>query len=279
MYAFVAEEIAALRKQLALLTAEVNEMLTQEQLPNTRSRAHRHHRPRKVKKFDYCWYHSKFGENARACASGCKWQGNATGTEFLVDTGSDLSVFPRGSMKSQTTPIGCQLYAANGTIIETYGLSLQTLNFGLRRDFTWNFIVADVTKPILGADFLSHFDLLVDLKRKCLRDGITGLTSSGYFHVTTAFDKIKAVGGDSIYMKLLREFAEITRPDPSINEKRKHSTVHYIRTIPGLPVSSEARRLSPDKLKIAQEECRKTIEQGICRPSQSAWSSPLHMVH
>ncbi|XP_057334342.1 uncharacterized protein LOC130673371 [Microplitis mediator] len=193
-----------------------------------------------------------------------------TGTEFLVDTGSDLSVFPCGSMKSQTTPIGYQLYAANGTIIKTYGLSLQTLNLGLRRDFTRNFIVADVTKPILGVDFLSHYDLLVDLKRKCLHDRITGLTSSGYFHATTALDKIKAVDGDSVYMKLLREFADITRPDPSNNKKRKHSTVHHIPTTPGLPVSSKARRLSPDKLQIAQEEFRKMIKQGICRPSQSA---------
>ncbi|XP_057330856.1 uncharacterized protein LOC130671153 [Microplitis mediator] len=181
-------------------------------------------------------------------------------------------------MKSHTTPIGYQLYAANGTIIETYGLSLQTVNLGLRRDFTWNFIVADVTKPILGADFLSHFDLLVDLKRKCLRDGITGLTSSGYFHATTALDKIKAVNDGSVYMKLLREFADITRSDPSDNKKRKHSTVLHVCTTPGPPVSSKARRLSPDNLKIAQDEFRKMIEQGICQPSQSAWSWPLHMV-
>ncbi|XP_057333364.1 uncharacterized protein LOC130672696 [Microplitis mediator] len=130
----------------------------------------------------------------------------------------------------------------------------------------------------LGGDFLSHFDLLVDLKRKCLRDGITGLTSSGYFHVTTSLDKIKAVDGDSVYMKLLREFADITRPHLSDNKKRKHSTVHYIRTTPGPPVSSKARHSSPDKLKIAQEEFRKIIKQGICQLSQSAWSSPLHMV-
>lgn len=42
-------------------------------------------------------------------------------------------------------------------------------------------------------------------------------------------------------------------------------------------ITSRARRLSPEKLTIAQEEFRQLVELGICRPSKSNWASPLHM--
>ena len=49
-----------------------------------------------------------------------------------------------------------------GAAIATYGIQSLTFNLGLRRTFHWVFLVADVTTPIIGADFLRHFDLLVD---------------------------------------------------------------------------------------------------------------------
>lgn len=127
-----------------------------------------------------------------------------------------------------------------------------TVNLGLRRDFISDFIIADVTKPIIGADFLSHFDLLVDLKRKYLRDDISGLSVPGNSHSTPAEISSKAVESNSAFMQLLREFADITQPDALHASKKKCATAHHIRTTPGPPVSCRARRLAPDKLKIAQ---------------------------
>lgn len=43
------------------------------------------------------------------------------------------------------------------------GDQLKTIDLGLNRQFTWNFIIADVKVPIIGSDFLAHFDLLIDL--------------------------------------------------------------------------------------------------------------------
>ncbi|KAK6626283.1 hypothetical protein RUM43_006590 [Polyplax serrata] len=40
------------------------------------------------------------------------------------------------------------LYAANGSPIPTYGNTTLTLNLGLRRHFMWNFVIADIRKPI-----------------------------------------------------------------------------------------------------------------------------------
>lgn len=60
------------------------------------------------------------------------------------------------------------LQAANSSAIRTYGRRKLTLDLNLRRDFTWPFIVADVHHAIIGADFLEHFGLLVDVKHRRL---------------------------------------------------------------------------------------------------------------
>ncbi|GFT25965.1 gag-pol polyprotein [Trichonephila clavipes] len=48
----------------------------------------------------------------------------------------------------------------------TYGMVRKELNLGLRRPLSGTFIIADVSSPIIGADFLKHFNLLIDLKKK-----------------------------------------------------------------------------------------------------------------
>ena len=51
------------------------------------------------------------------------------------------------------------------------------VELGLAKSFKWSFTIADVSKPILGADFLRHYGLLVDLKCKRLMDAETFLQS------------------------------------------------------------------------------------------------------
>ena len=48
------------------------------------------------------------------------------------------------------------LVAANNTTINTYSYSKRVVDVGLKRDYTWNFIVADVQQHIIVADFLIH---------------------------------------------------------------------------------------------------------------------------
>jgi hypothetical protein len=93
--------------------------------------------------------------------------------QFLVDTGSDICVFPRKLVPQRKERGNFYLFAANGTPIPTYGMMPLSLNMGLRRHFTWRFVVADVSHPLIGADFLSHFGLLVDCRNNRLLDGIT----------------------------------------------------------------------------------------------------------
>lgn len=93
-----------------------------------------------------------------------------------MNTGSDFCVFPKTLIKERRFKTGYELSAANGSIINTYYF---VPNLGLRRDFAWRFIVADVTKAIIGVDFLSHYNLVVDIRNQRLIDGSTMLASPG----------------------------------------------------------------------------------------------------
>lgn len=198
-------------------------------------------------------------------------------TQFLVDTGSDLCVFPRSVLRGRCTPTGLELTAANGSNIATYGFAHLDLDFGLRRTFSWRFVVADVTKPIIGVDFLNFYHLIVDCRNKRLIDNTTSVTAVACsVKKFNSLYSVKVLTGETPYHKILNEFPEIIRP-AGTHRVIPHNTVHHIRTTPGPPVSSSPRRLAPDKLKIAQQEFQSMIANGTTRPSESSWSSPLHL--
>lgn len=198
---------------------------------------------------------------------------------FLIDTGADVSIIPATTNSKSRATVSSEheysLYAANGTKINTFGQKNLTLNLGLRRPFKWPFIVANVTRAIIGADFLEYFGLLVDLKQRKLIDSQTKLSTIA--NVTRTSDvRISTINTNDPYAALLYEFIDITRPLPAADRKQT-KTKHHIVTN-GQPVSERFRRLPPDKLAIAKDEFRQLIELGICRPSDSNWASPLHLV-
>lgn len=194
---------------------------------------------------------------------------------FLIDTGADISVLPLSNQKLKSNPENYKLFAANGTPINTYGDSILSPTLGLRRTFSWKFIVADVNYPIIGADFLQNYGLLVDLKQKKLIDNSTGLNSSFIINKSDQI-QIKTMDNTLPYHDLIARFPNITNPSTTF-AKQKHNVRHVIET-KGQPVTSKARRLNPEQLEIAKREFDFMMNIGICRPSKSNWSSPLHMV-
>ncbi|KAI5756535.1 hypothetical protein M8J77_025713 [Diaphorina citri] len=175
-----------------------------------------------------------------------------TKLQFLVDTGTDLCVFPRSATSGRREKSDYVLSAANSTDIHTYDTVTLSLNLGLRRVFTWRFVVADVSKPIIGADFLHYHNLLVDLRNQRLLDGTTYLTVQG--HVAESnIPSVKTVNAAFRYHQLLQQFKEITRPD-GIPRNIEHNTRHHIKTTPGPLVANRPRRLAPAKLKAAKKE-------------------------
>lgn len=200
----------------------------------------------------------------------------ASKIQYLIDTGSDLCVLPKKYRLTRKSPDNYVLTAANGTVIHTYGILTQHLNLGLRRDFTWNFVIADVDKPIIGADFLAHYGLLIDCRNRKLVDSLTTLTSPGELRRCDQAS-VKTISGSSEYHHLLAQYPSLSKPS-GLPRVVKHSTVHYIRTTPGPPVFCRPRRLAPDRLKIANAQFDEMLQEGIARPSDSSWASALHLV-
>lgn len=200
-----------------------------------------------------------------------------TKIQYLVDTGSDLCVFPRSAVREPRYKTKYELFAANGTIIATYGYLSLTLDLGLRRAFAWQFTVADVSKPIIGIDFLGYYNLLVDCRNQRLIDNITALTVAATSRKTSeAISSVRTTTEGTDYQQLLREYPDLTRP-AGRPRNIKHNTVHHLHTTAGPPVYGRPRRLDPDRLKIAKREFEEMLQQGTARRSESAWSSPLHL--
>lgn len=200
-----------------------------------------------------------------------------TGQRFLVDTGAQVSILPATRSERLSASAIMYLQAVNGTRISVYKQRSLTLNLGLRRVFRWIFMVANVGCAIIGADFLTHHGLLVDVKRRRLLDATTFLSIQGIAApATTVVARSFATVAEGPFAALLQEFPELTSP-PDWNKPVKHDVRHHIPT-KGPPVFSRPRRLAPDKDKVARGEFDHMLELGIIRPSSSSWASPLHMV-
>ena len=202
------------------------------------------------------------------------WDRNS-GRRFLVDTGAEVSVLPATGLDTRTNEAGPSLKAANGSSIKTYGVRSTKLRFASRQ-YKWNFVVADVSRPLLGADFLPANSLLVDLKGKRLVDAETYLSIPLGKTVKSALHLDAIAVSTDPYDMLLAEFPDITIPNFT-QSSTKHGVEHFITT-KGPPVHARARRLPPDKLATAKAEFSRIQAMGIVRRSSSSWASPLHMV-
>ena len=196
---------------------------------------------------------------------------------FLVDTGAQVSVTPASAIDKQSGPQGPPLQAANGTTITTYGAHIVPLGFG-GRSFQAHLIAADVKRLLLGADFLRQHNLLVDIRNHRLieADSITfsGISCSISSATTNHLALVEPTSNK--FRKVLNEFPDLLKPTFS-TAVVKHGVQHFIPT-KNRPVFARARRLAPEKLKIAKAEFLEMEKMGIIQKLSSPWASPLHMV-
>ena len=195
---------------------------------------------------------------------------------MLVDTGAMRSVFPPSKEDRRRKPDdAAPLVAANGSRILCYGTKHLNLSI-LGRTFKWPFIIADVGTPLLGADFLAHHGLLVDVARKRLLDIGTNQSL-----LLTSGPEVPAVCSvyTSKYEGLLREFPDVFKPElrQIAGTPAKHGIYHHIVTN-GRPTHAKFRRLNPQLLQDAKTAFADMEKMGICQKASSPWASPLHMV-
>jgi len=140
--------------------------------------------------------------------------------------------------------------------------------------FTWTFVLADVNRPMLGADFFCSNHLLIDVYISHIIDATT------YESVPVSRDDTPAPGLNACavnkFLDILNEFPSVTHPQFFTGDV-KHSVRYFIPTS-GPPTHAKACRLSPDKLAISRWEFAEMERLGKVRRSSSAWASPLHMV-
>ena len=200
-----------------------------------------------------------------------------THIRFLVDTGSEVSVIPPSASDQTHVPDTLSLTAVNNTPIPTYGKRLLNLNLGLHRPFAWVFIIADTHRPIIGADFLKHFGLMVNVWECKLTDSRTDRCVNGVLSRESSLKpSILSKDCSDPYLKLLSEFPALTQASPT-DTGVKHDVTHHIATT-GPAVFARPRRLAPNRLKAAKQKFEHMLQLGIIRPSSSALSSPLHVV-
>ncbi|KAK4467588.1 hypothetical protein MN116_000252 [Schistosoma mekongi] len=299
-----------LERKIDALCKEIRSMGVRHDSPRRRrskSLGRRRYSPVRADAASICWYHRKFGNRARQCISPCsyfkhsgkqqsQWSLTAdttgkvvpdsrlfyvtdkdTGTLFLVDTGAEVSVVPPTDSEKKNINPNVVLRAANTSAIRTYGHRHIELNLGLDTPFKWDFIIAEVMAPIIGIDFLQHYNLLVDVRRHKLLSVGHNVFIKG---IVTDFPSLSLVVAQQTptcpYSALLKEFSELLSAVYG-NKEAKHDIVRHIDTT-GPPVHFRPRRLDPKRLSIAKAEFDKLLQLGVIRPSNSAWASPLHMV-
>jgi len=234
----------------------------------------------------------------------------SSGRRFLADCGSVYSILPYDSNEPTSGPA---LVTANRVPVPCWGKKAAWVKFG-GRWFKWRFLRAKVSFPIIGADFLKFFDLLVDLKRMRLVRGdgawsvplvppppgstfaalgVARVTGGPPLHIVDHTEEStcgRSMGRDSVAAKaavdsgpansrfhaVLQEFPQVLNPS-KVLPKVKHRVKHKIITS-GPASAARYRRLDPAKLKAAKEEFSQLEKQGIVRRSSSQWASPLHMV-
>ena len=198
-----------------------------------------------------------------------------SGRRFLVDSGSQKSLLPPTQSDRSSPSSGPQLSAANGSSILTFGNRSVEVCFN-GRAFRWDFVIASITFPIIGADFLCANGLLVDVANRRLIDAVSFATVPCQVGGSGLLTHASFSASDCVFQRLLAEFPSLTTPAFSTATVR-HGVEHFVPTT-GPPVFARARRLDAVKLATAKEEFATMERLGIVRRSNSPWASPLHMV-
>ena len=123
-----------------------------------------------------------------------------------MDTGAEVSVLPTSSHERFFNNPGPALVAANGSSIKTYDKRTVTIELPVGR-LQWTFVLANVSKPLLGADFLTANFLLVDMQHYRLVNA-RSFTSTPLYKTNILAPRLNAIStSTNAYAQLLAEFS------------------------------------------------------------------------
>jgi hypothetical protein len=190
---------------------------------------------------------------------------------FLADNGATVSVL----LHCSTAPSsGIPLTGEDCCSIPSCGKASKTLSFSLRT-FLCSFILAAISKPILGVNFLSLNRLLVGLLSCQVLNAKT--LDDDFLHRTKSLQVSRhSLSHASRFGTLIVSFPSIVG-NGSVKLCPLHGVKHSIETS-GRPILAKARRLVPEKHLTAKAKFRSLEKSGIIRQLNLPWASPLYMV-
>ncbi|CAB0043828.1 unnamed protein product [Trichogramma brassicae] len=294
-----AQEIAELRAAIVQLTEITREALQRRDQPRGRSRSRTQPRSQSRPRSPTPHREARPRGTAGTTRDTATWQSSAEARaitierrlyvtdrthkiRFLIDSGSVLSILPRTVVRKPLQRKTLELQAANGTTIATYGQHSLTLNLGLRRPFEWAFtIIAGVDVAIIGADLLSHFGLLIDLRNRRLLDKQTSLSTScqvgpapQVHTISVAATGVPVGPCVDAYDAILAEFASDKARPGEMATIVDFPVQHRIVTS-GQPVFARPRRLAGDRLAAAKARIQRSCSIGASSGLHRA-SGPVH---
>ena len=218
-----------------------------------------------------CLFHIPFGNSARRCTPACsRWNEqnrsrDATDTRLrahpvfkanlpprstpswtaqlglivddnsqkrcLLDTGSQVSLWPPSPSSSRLPLSRIRMTAANGTPIQAFGQQRKDIKIG-GKSYPFIFLIAQVSRPILGLHFLKNFGMTINLCKGQLQNSGT---STCFSSASSEISGLNVIHAPSPFLRALEDFPEIT--DVALASSTSH----------GPPVKTSPRRLTPPK--------------------------------
>jgi hypothetical protein len=203
-----------------------------------------------------------------------------THIRYLVDSGAALSLLPHRSLLQPTGPA---IVNANGGIIPSWNFVTKSLHFG-PQTFSHSFLQANVSQPILVADFLEKVKATIDFITGCvlfprhsIQPDSSSLSPSSPPDPMPTSSVTLPSNLPSDVSTLLHQFPSINSSPSTSWPQPSHTITRAIHTSCP-PLSAKARRLSPSQLAVAKATFQELECLGIVSCSDSPWASPLHMV-
>ena len=177
--------------------------------------------------------------------------------------------------QASSSAYGIKLLTADGSSVSCSGSRIIPLCFG-SCSFDWLFQLDQASVPILGADFLRHHNLLLELANQMVfsnsSPGSPAISLPSSPPLSSSLPAALLSTPKCVLVQLL-EFPDVFSSDGFTASPPCHSLL--TRSCP--PVFAKSHPLDPDKLATAKAEFSAMEKAGIIYHSTSPWASPLHM--
>ena len=161
--------------------------------------------------------------------------------QFLVDTGSGVTILPLKMVNKwdlRTPDVQTRLTAADGRQIKVHGEVFEKLMDPQSKTvYETSILVADVSRPIIGCDFLIQNNILIDCKNKLL-------------HNKSGSNKITCFG-TNLARQIPKEVEQILQKYSNVLQQMsegvnlKSEVRHLINTKECRPIFCKSRQLTP----------------------------------